>query len=86
MSKRILVSRRLGGSGAPAGQVRAVLASAFVAFASSAVACAQDAKTAPKGVPSAATLESVAARLGERMIDRLQSAWPDPPESAAMFL
>jgi hypothetical protein len=70
---------------APAGLFRAVIVSALVAFTSSAVARAQDVKTAPKDGPTAAMLESF-ARSGERLIDRLQSAWPDPPESVAMFL
>jgi thiol-disulfide isomerase/thioredoxin len=33
-----------------------------------------------------APVESLAERWGNRLIDRLQSAWPDPPESVAMFI
>ena len=71
---------------AAASLFRAVLVSAIVAFASSAVSHAQDAKTAPKDGPIAATLERFAESSGEQLIDQLQSAWPDPPESVAMLL
>jgi hypothetical protein len=71
---------------APAGLFRAVLVSTLVALASGAGAHAQDVKTAPKDGHIAAAFESFAARSGERLIDRLQSAWPDPPESVAMLL
>jgi thiol-disulfide isomerase/thioredoxin len=66
--------------------LRVALAGALVAFGSGAVAQAQVAKTASEGGPSAAPVESVAELWGNRLIDRLQVAWPDPPEAVAMFI